>query len=160
ALEAEPANADIFAVEIILDALLTAFLAEAGLLQAAERRFRRGDQPFIYPDQAVFQAFHDTERPAEILRIEVARKSVDGVIGALDRLFLGFEAVDGRYGTEDFLLREAHFVRRIGNHGRLEERPAQRVAGTARDDPAAFFARVGDQFLDLLDGAHIDQRPL
>src|SRR5690606_41757014 len=56
----------IFAVEIVLDALIAAFLAEAGLLESAEGRLRRGDQPFIDADQAIFQPLHHAEGAAEI----------------------------------------------------------------------------------------------
>ena len=53
-LEAETAQADIFALEIFLDPLMTAFLAEAGLLDAAKGCFHGCDDPFIHADQAVF----------------------------------------------------------------------------------------------------------
>src|SRR5262245_2651404 len=74
ASDTEAADAHIFGVEIIVDALVTAFAAEPGFLDAAERRLDRCDQPLVDADHAVFQAFHDAHRPPEIAGVEVARQ--------------------------------------------------------------------------------------
>ena len=50
---AEPRDADVFDVEIVLDAVFRAFAAHPGFLYAAERRDLGGDQPGIHADQPV-----------------------------------------------------------------------------------------------------------
>src|SRR6266498_3299491 len=79
--EAEAADADIFGVEVILDALMSALLAEARFLDAAEWRFRRGDEAFIDADHTVFQPFHDPEGATEIAGVEIAGQAEFGVVG-------------------------------------------------------------------------------
>src|SRR5690606_39108359 len=81
ALETEPADADIFGVEIVLDALMSALAPEPRFLDTAERRFRRGNQPFVDADHAVFQPFHHAEGAAEVAGVEVTGKAVFGVVG-------------------------------------------------------------------------------
>src|SRR5690606_23632581 len=137
ASEAEAADADIFGVEIILDALMPTLAAEAGLLDATERRLGRGDDAFIDADHAVFQPLHDAEGAAEIAGVEIAGEAVFGVVGEIHRLLLGLEAEDGRDRAEDLFLGETHLRRRPGDHGRLEEGAAERVALAAGDDLAA-----------------------
>src|SRR5262245_34016409 len=70
-LDAQPADAHIFGIEIVLDALMSTLLAKTGLLDTAERRLDRGDEAFIHADHTVFQPFHDTEGAAEIAGVEI-----------------------------------------------------------------------------------------
>src|SRR5690606_25905296 len=159
-LQTQSADADIFVVEIVFDALMSALAAEARFLDAAKRRFRRGDQPFVDADHAVFQPLHHAERAAEIAGVEIAGKAVFGVVRQRDRFFLGLEAEHRRDRSENFLLHEAHLRRSFGDHGGLEERTAKFMALAARNDLRALADRVRDQFLDLLDGIAVDQRAL
>src|SRR5690606_23998135 len=150
----------IFAVEIVLDALIAAFLAEAGLLESAEGRLRRGDQPFIDADQAIFEPLHHAEGAAEIAGVEIGGQPVNGVVGATDPLLLGLGTIDRRDRSEDLLLGETHVAVRIRDHRRLEEGAAERMTCAAGDDPAALGPGVRDQFLDLGHGILVDERPL
>ena len=93
--QAEAADADIFGVEVVLDALMAAFAADAGLLDAAERRLHRGDQALIDAHHPVFQPFHDPEGAAEIAGVEVAGEAEFGVVGEVDRLLLRLEPEHG-----------------------------------------------------------------
>src|SRR5580692_7521648 len=65
------ADTDIFAIEIILDAVFRTFLAHTRFLDAAERRDLCRDQPLVDADHAVFQRFGDAEGAAEVLGVEI-----------------------------------------------------------------------------------------
>src|SRR5690606_18284761 len=96
-------------------------LTETGLLEPAERRLHRSDQALVHANKAISQAFHDAKGAAEIARIEIAGQTKGSVVGHGDAFGLFLEAEDGRDGTEDLLLHEAHSGRGLRQHGRLEK---------------------------------------
>lgn len=116
---------------------MPAFFAEAGFLDAAERRFRRGDEAFIDPDHTVFQPFHHSEGAAEVTGVEVAGKAEFGVVGEGDGFLFGLELEHRCDRAKDLFLHEAHLGCRVGDDRRLEERTAERMALAAGNDLAA-----------------------
>ena len=92
ALRSDPANGQIFDFEIILDAVFGSLAAEAGGFHAAEGGDLGRDDALVDADDAVFQGFRDAEDAPDIAGVEIGREAEFGVIGELDRLFLGFEA--------------------------------------------------------------------
>src|ERR1700722_15668812 len=60
-LRANPANRQVFDLQIIVDTVFGAFAAQSGLLDAAERGLGGGDDAFVDTDHAVFQRLGDAE---------------------------------------------------------------------------------------------------
>src|SRR5690606_2431184 len=158
--QTQPADAGILGVEVVVDALMAALPTDAAFLDAAERRLGRGDQALVDADHAILQPFHDAEGATEIAGIEVAGEAELGVVCHRDRIFFLFEAENRRNGAENLLLHEPHLRLRVRNHRRFEEGAAELMALPPGDDLAALGRRVADEFLDLLDRLHVDQRTL
>src|SRR5262245_51248025 len=67
----DPAHAQIFDLEEILDAVFRAFAAGAGFLHAAERRYFGGDDAGVDADDAGLDLFGRAPHPADIAGVEV-----------------------------------------------------------------------------------------
>ena len=112
-----------------------AFAADAGLLHAAERRRRIGDQAAVEADHAEIELLGDAHAAAQVLGVEIGDETVFGVVGALDRLVLGLEGLDRGDRPEDFLVQHLGIVRHIGEHGRRIEEARARPAPCRRSAP-------------------------
>src|SRR5215472_15830673 len=154
----DAAHAEVFDLEIVLDAVFRPLAADAAFLHAAERRDFGRDDAFVDTDDAVFQRLGHPPDAADVAAVKVRCKDEFGVVGHLHRLFFGLEAIERRDRAERLLLGDDHVGGDAGQHGRLEEAAAERRALAAGDDMRAFFHRVGDVALDLFDRLHVDQR--
>src|SRR5271154_4358733 len=154
----DAAKAEILDLEIVLDAVFRALAAEAGFLDAAERRHLGRDDAFVDADDAVFQPLGNPEHAADVARVEIGRQAEFGVVGHADRIVLGLEAEDRRDRAERLLARHRHLGIDVGQDGRLVERAAERVALAAHYDLGPLLDRVLDVLLDLLDRLEVDQR--
>src|SRR6185295_9209274 len=82
---------DVLRLQVLVDPLVAALAADAGLLDAAERRAGVGDHALIEADHPGLQALADAERPLEVAGEDVGDEPVLGVVGGRDRLLLGRE---------------------------------------------------------------------
>src|SRR5581483_8631319 len=80
------ADAEVFDFEVVLDAVLRSLAAEAGFLDAAERRDLGRDEAGVGADDAVLETLGDLEQTRDIAGIEVARQPELGIVGAGKRL--------------------------------------------------------------------------
>eukprot|EP00825_Cyclidium_porcatum_P023894 TRINITY_DN26475_c0_g1_i1.p2 TRINITY_DN26475_c0_g1~~TRINITY_DN26475_c0_g1_i1.p2 ORF type:complete len:223 (+),score=42.64 TRINITY_DN26475_c0_g1_i1:171-839(+) len=151
---------EVFDFQILLDAVLRAFAAEAGLLDAAERRNLVGNHPGVDADHAVLQRLANAPAAADIAREEIGGETEFGIVGHGDRLFFGFKAEQRGDGAESSLAGDFHFGRYVGQHGRLEEVATALMAGAATENPRALADRIGYMRLDLAQARRIDQRAL
>src|SRR4029453_16816378 len=102
----EAADAQVFHFEEFLDTVLRALASDAGLLHAAERRDLGRDDADINADDARLYALGDAPHAAYVPGIEVCGKAIFGVVGELEELVLGLEAVQRRYRSEGLLMRD------------------------------------------------------
>src|SRR6516162_7094675 len=158
ALAVDAAHAEVFDLEEFLDAVFRAFAADAAFLHAAKRGDLGRDDAFVDADDAVFEPLGDPPDAADVAAVEIRGETEFGVVGHLDRLVVGFEAVERGDRAEGFLLGDDHVGRHIGQHRRLEEGATECRALAAQRYLGAFLDRVGDVRLDLLDRLHVDQR--
>src|SRR3546814_9596453 len=70
-----------FRLQILADALVAAFAAEAALLRAAEGGGRGGRVDVVDADDAEVQAFEDAHAAGHVLRVDVGGEAVMGVVG-------------------------------------------------------------------------------
>ena len=77
--------------------------AEAGLLDAAERRRGVGDEAAVEADHAGLDLLGDAQAAGEVAGVDVGDEAELGVVGQGDGLVLGGEAADGGDGAEDLL---------------------------------------------------------
>jgi hypothetical protein len=145
-------------LEVVLDAVLGAFAAEAGFLHAAEGRHLGRDDAGVDADHAVFQRLGHAPDAAHVAGVEVGGEAELGVVGHADRLGLVLEAEQRRHRAEGFLARHAHVgvtsARMVGS------KKCRRARGACRRDArlAPLADGVGDVLLDLGHRLHVDQR--
>lgn len=126
------AEADVFLLDVVVDAVVRAFAAEAGLFDAAEGRDFGGDQPFVDADHAVFQRLGHAPGAADVAGVQVGGEAEFGVVGHGDGLFFSAEAEHRGQRAEGFVARYQHGRGDVGQHGRLEEAAAEGVALTEK----------------------------
>src|SRR5213079_1239425 len=80
----DAAHANVLDLDVLVDAVLRAFAAETGLLDAAERRDLGGDEPGVDADHAVLERLGNPPDAADVTRIEVRRQPELGPVGELD----------------------------------------------------------------------------
>src|SRR4029078_4445976 len=136
-------------LDVLVDSVLRALAAEPRLLDAAERRDLGRDEPGVDADPPVLESFGPAPHASEVARIEVRREPELRGVGELDRLGIGPEADQRRDRPERFLAEDLRLLRDAGQHGRLEERAAERMALAAREDLRAVRRSVADVVLDL-----------
>src|SRR5438270_7670192 len=158
-LPVDTAHAEVFDFEEFLDAVFRAFAADAAFLHAAERGDLGRDDAFVDADDAVFERLGDAPDAADVAAVEIGGEAELGVVGHLDGLALGLEAVERGDRAEGFLLGDDHVGRHIGQYRRLEEAAALGGPLAAGDHLGALLQGVGDVRLDLLDRLHVDQWP-
>src|SRR5437763_3327006 len=145
----DAAHAQVLHLEEVLDAVFRALAADAAFLHAAEWRDLGRDDAFVDPDDAVFEGFGNAPDAADVAAVEIGGETEFGVVRHPDRLVLALEAVERRDRAESLFPRDDHIGRHIGQHGRLEEAAAQRMAMAADRDLGALLHRIGDMRLDL-----------
>src|SRR3954470_5467594 len=121
-------------LEVFLQTVDTVFAAIARALVAAERRVtvpcRVVDVHLPGADQA-----GDAACPLRIARLQMRTEAVDRVVGDRDRLGLVAVRHDHQHRPEDFLLRDPHPWRHVGEHRRPCEEAVLQSGRPAR--PAA-----------------------
>ena len=114
----------------------------------------RTEELTVHLDHPGAQFPSDTPGTLEILRLDVVRQPVRGVVGDGDRLILRVEWQDRQHGSEDLLASYRHFRRDIGEHSGPDEVPALgtlRSSKAARNQPGAFVDSHLDEALDLVE---------
>src|SRR3954469_15511977 len=150
-------DADVLHREVLLDALRPALAAEAGLLDAAERGRRVGDDALVDADHAELQALADADHPTEVGGEGVGDQAVLGVVGHLHRLLVLGEGADRRHRAEDLLAEQVRVGLDAGEHGGLEEVALVAGRGTAGHDLGSTAGGVVDQLDDLVALRGVDQ---
>src|SRR2546430_10364528 len=112
----------------VREGVFRAFAADAAFLHAAERGDLGRDDALVDADDAVFERLGDAPNAADVAAVEIGGEAEFGVVGHLDRVGLGPEAVEWRDRAEGLLLGYYHVGRHIGQHSRLEEAAALRGA--------------------------------
>src|SRR5688572_8194924 len=156
----DSAQAKVLDFEELLDPVLRPLAAEAGFLDAAERRHLGGDHPGIDADHARLERFGDAPHAADVASVEIRSEAEGRVVGEGNHFVFGLETEERRHGTERFLAGNQHGGRHVHEHSRLEETAAERVAPAPDDHVRALGERVADVLFHFLDGAVVDQRSL
>lgn len=125
-------HADVFQLEVVLDAVAGAFATQAGWLDPAKGCDLGGDQAGVYADHAGLHRLGHAPDASHVARVEIASQTKLGRIGQPQRLVLRLETDDGRDGAEGLLLADQPVGRDARQHGWLEEGPAQGGALAAR----------------------------
>src|SRR6185312_16353456 len=71
---------DVLDLEVLVDALGAALAAEPGLLDAAERRRRVGDETLVEAHHPRLQRLDDAERALDVAGVDVGDEPVLGVV--------------------------------------------------------------------------------
>src|SRR5580765_4271266 len=71
----DAAQAQVFDLDVVVDAVARALAAEPRLLHAAERDFRGRDQAGVDADHAVLERFADAEDAADVAAVEITREA-------------------------------------------------------------------------------------
>src|SRR6266571_8015665 len=127
-LPIHPTHAEILHDEVVLDPVLRTFASDAGFLDPAEGRDFGGNDPGVDADDAVFERLGDAPDAADVAAVEVRGQPELGVVSEADRLLLVLEAKQRRDGAKGFFFGHLHRRVDVREHGRLEERSAERVA--------------------------------
>ena len=135
-----------------------ALAAEAGGLDAAERRGRVGDEALVEADHAGLELLDDAERALDVARVDVGDEAVLGVVGGGDRRVLVVEADHRGDRAEDLLLEQARVAGHAAEHGRLVEVAGAVARAAADEDLRALAGRVVDELGDLAALRAVDQR--
>src|SRR5215208_3950635 len=92
----DAAEAQIFNLEELIDAVVRALAADPALLHAAERGDLGRDDALVDADDAVFERLGDAEDAADVAAVEIGGKAELGVVRHMDRFGIGLEAVERR----------------------------------------------------------------
>src|ERR1043166_9683373 len=143
----------------------------AGLAVAVARRLRaaegevnfRADGGGVDVEDAGVHLVHRVEGAVHVLRVDGGREAVAHAVADLDGLFERGDGDDGRHRPEDFLLRDAHVCRGVGEDGRLDEVAAGvlallQPASAAGEAGAVFTLTDPDLAENLCDGGGVDDR--
>src|SRR5690242_15654309 len=76
----DAAVAKVLDLQELLHAVFRAFASETGLLDTAERRDLRGDDPGIDADDSVLERFRHAPDPRDVAAVEVSREPVLGIV--------------------------------------------------------------------------------
>src|SRR5262245_26198097 len=117
----DAANGHVLELQPLVDAVLRALAADAGLLDAAERRHLGRDEAGVDADDSVLERLRDAPDARVRSGVEVGGQAVRGVVGDPHRLVLRLEARDPCHGSEGLLAAHRHVPRDPGEHRRLEE---------------------------------------
>src|SRR4051812_18538701 len=85
-VSAQAPDAQVLELGVVEDAVLGAFAAGTGFLDAPERRHFIGNQARVESHDAVLQRFRNAPRAGQVARIEIRGQAELGVIGHADGL--------------------------------------------------------------------------
>src|SRR3954453_8906194 len=154
----DTAYGEILQLEPLLDAVLRAFAADAGLLHPAEGRDLRRDETGVDSDDAVLERLRHAPDASDVAAVEVRSETVRCGIGDLDRVVLAGEACDRGDRPERLLAAHRHAGSDAREDRRLEEGVAALVARAARDELRAPVECVGDVPFNFGECRLVDQR--
>src|SRR5262249_48804755 len=104
-----------------LEARVAPFAADARFLDAAEWLPQIAHVLAVDEHHPGLNASREPVRLADVLRPHVRSQAVLDLVGELESLVFIREGYEARDGAEDFLLRHAHAIVDIGEHGRTQE---------------------------------------
>ncbi len=97
-------------------------------------------------DHAGIELARDMMRAPQILRMDIAAKTIGGAVGERDRLLLAVERRDRQHRPEHLVLGDAGAVVDVGNDGDRQEEAVRPLAAeplAACDQPAAVLLHRG-----------------
>src|ERR1700712_4965254 len=97
-----PRHAEIFDLDIIVDAVAAALAAHAAFLDAAEGGDFGGNEAGVDADHARLHRLTHAPGAREIAGVEIAREADFGIVGHRERFFLGVEVEERGEGAEGF----------------------------------------------------------
>src|ERR1022692_3090063 len=156
----DAAHAYVFHLDIFIDAVLRSFATDARLLDAAERRDFRGDEPRVNAYHPVFERLGHAPDAPDVARVKVRGEAEFGTVGELDDFFVGLESQQQRDRAAGLLAEDLHVRGHAGEHSRLIKGPAERMTLAADRYLGAARGGIGDVLLDLFQRFAIDQRTL
>src|SRR5688572_8298614 len=112
-----PVADDALHFQEVVDAPIGVFAAVAGLLVAAEGR-EGVPGGVVDLHLASAQLPRHLPRVLDVLRLDVRRQPIDGVVGDLDRLLLAVVWHDRQHRAEDLLARDGHAGHDVAEHRR------------------------------------------
>ena len=153
-------KADVLGLHVEVERIVAAVAADAGSLQAAERRRQVAHVVGVEPDHAGFEFVGDAQRAAEVVGPDVAGEAVAHRIGDGERVGFVLERDHGEHRPEDLVLRDPHAAVDIGDQRRLDVVAAAGAVMPRRRRPGsrAFLPRDIEIRRDLGDMAFVDQR--
>jgi len=156
----QPAHAQIFQVEVFVEALPGTFAAKSGLFDTAEGGDFGGEDAFVDGDHAGFEGGGDSPDAADVAGVEVGGEAKLGVVGEGDGLGFVVETIEGGDGAEGLFAGDFHGGGDFGEDGGLEEIVAERVTMASGEDFCALGEGVGEMIFDFGEGAIMDKRTL
>src|SRR3954454_18751449 len=91
-----PRHRNVLCLQEFHQPLMRALAADAGLLHAAERRRRIGDEPAVEADHTEVEPLGDAHAAAEVLSIQVSNEAIFGVVRTRHDFVLGLEGLQSR----------------------------------------------------------------
>src|SRR5690606_33832620 len=143
------AHAQQFYFHELIQAVLRAFTAQAGFLDAAERGGGVGNHALVDADHAAFQRFGHTPATVNVTAVEIGSQAERCVVGFANGFVFGPECHHRSERPEGFLAAKLHVRRDTGEQGGLHETAATRVSLTAEQALRTLVQGIADMGLDF-----------
>src|SRR5262249_52501734 len=150
--EGLPRGCDVFRLREFQQSVVRALTADAGLLDAAERRRRVRHDAAVEAHHAGLEGLADPQAAAQVPGVDVGDQAELGVVGPGQGVVLGGEADHGSDRAEDLGAEDAGARRNLVDDGRLVEVTAAVRRPAAGDDLAAVGGRGLDELGHLRPG--------
>src|SRR5262249_36492200 len=147
-------------LDVLVDAILRAFTAQAGFLHATKGRDFRRDDTRVDAYDAIFERFGYAPNARNIAAIEIRGQAKFRVIGKRNGLRLRSEAEKRRDRAKRLFAGHCHGWCDVGENGRLKEPAAERVTMPTYQNLCAFLLCVANVAFHFFNGGIVDERPL
>src|SRR5512139_990289 len=154
----QPTEVEVAGLEVLVDARAPAFAPQPRLLDAAERRLGRGDEAAVDADHAVLELLAEPPGAAKVARVGVGGQPEFAGVGLADDVGFVVKADQRRDRAEGFVAADLHVGLCLGQHRRLEELPAERMARPAGEKRRAARKRFGDVRFEPGERGGVDER--
>jgi hypothetical protein len=102
-LTVQTAEAEVFHLKKLIDAIMGSFAPKSGLLYSAERCRLGGDQTRVDADHSVFELIGNAPNPSDITPKKVTGETEFGIIRKLNRFLIFVEPEERSNGSECFV---------------------------------------------------------
>ena len=153
-------EAEVLDLGVLVDPVLGALAADAGLLDATEGALGAGHHALVDADHAGLHLLADAPALADVVGVEVAGQTDGGVVGEVDGLLLLGELHDGEDGAEDLVLEDLHLGGEVGEDGGVVVEAAEVALAAAVDALGALGHGLVDHGDDPLELPLVDKGSL